>query len=129
MSNIMRKINKNNGNRINVRQEKKFLKCVRETMLDFEDAVNNGNTDVLDILKSLKNILSTKQLTLYNVAELIPLIENGKTNTQFSFDVPEQVTLDIQREHNNMESILLRHFTWTEYLGLYAISFRNQRVS
>ena len=127
MSNSMRKINRNKdyGNNIDIRNEKKFLKCVRETMLDFETAVNNGYGGTSDILNSLKNILQGKKLNLANVKELIPLIENAKTSS----NIYSLVDMSIRSEHQYMEEVLLKHFTWTIDFGLCPISFRNKEVA
>ncbi len=123
----MRKINRNKdyGNNIDIRNEKKFLKCVRETMLDFEITVNNGYGGTSDILNSLKNILQGKKLNLENVKELIPLIENAKTGS----NIYSLVDMSIRSEHQYMEEVLLKHFTWTIDSGLYSISFRNKKVA
>ncbi len=132
MSNIMRKINRNTDseNRIDIRDEKKFLKCVRETMLDFENAVNIGYGSTSDILNSLKDILQDKKLDLENIKELVQLIDKGKKVLyQFSPDTYQQIDVDIRAEHDYMEEVLLRHFSWREHLGLYLISFRNQEVA
>lgn len=122
MSNILSKIHKKrgSGNGINISKEKQFLKYVRETMLDFEDALNNGFTSVSDIVISLNNILSSKKLTLGNVKELIQIIETGKETQTHS---------DIKKEHMYMENILLSHFVWSECLGMYSISYRNLEVA
>jgi len=122
MSNILSKINKKRGseNGINISSEKQFLGYVRETMLDFKYALNNGSTDVSDILTSLNNILSSKKLTLGNVKELIKLIETGRETALLP---------DIEKEHMYMKNILLSHFVWQEYMGMYSISYRNQEVA
>lgn len=128
MSNILSKINKKRGfgNGINISKEKVFLKYVRETMLDFDDALNNGSTSVSDIAISLKNILSSKRLNLENIMELIPLIEEGKKGSPTT---SKQVNMDIQEEHEYMEHILSKHFIWTEHMGMYSISYRNKEVA
>lgn len=127
MSNSMRKINRNKdyGHSIDIRSEKKFLKCIRETMLDFEAALNIGYGSTSDILNSLKNILQGKKLYLENVKELIPLIENGKT----SLNINSFIDMSIIVEHQYMEEVLLKYFTWTIDSGLCSISFRNKEVT
>ncbi len=122
MSNILSKINKKrgSGNGINISKEKQFFKYVRGTKLDFEYALNNGFTSVSDTVISLNNILRSKKLTLENVKELISLIEDGKET---------QTHPDIQKEHRYMEKILLSYFVWSEYMGMYSISYINLEVA
>jgi hypothetical protein len=94
-------------------ESQKFLKIVKETMLDFKSLGNNP-----ELVESLENILAIKKLTLINVSLLLNLIIKRKhlQNTinllEISLGGTQSMNVLIEKEHNYMLHYIAKSFVY-----------------
>lgn len=104
-------------------KDRKFLKYVKNTKNDFMK-MGLVNSSVID---SLKNILSTKQLTLLNVMELVQVIFTREENIDYCKEIQDPKTFKIvNEEHRYMKEYILNFFNIDNSLGLIQISNKGE---
>lgn len=89
-------------------KDKVFLQYVRNTLNDFRTQDSNEK----EIIESLKNILSTKTLTLLNVQYLFRVIKTREENLDYIKDNQDYESfMIVNREHRHMKQYILKFFT------------------
>ena len=117
--------------------DKKFMKCVKDTMNDFKA---QGH---IQFAEELQNILEKREITLMNISTLVQFLQyridnpshydleiQAALNQGESFKTAYSSMCQIKKERKYMTKILSKYFTWEENeIGLIAITKKFEEVA
>ena len=93
-------------------QDETFLKYLNNTIQDFK------NTNRIDMVNSLREIQTSKKLTLINIMKLVELILVREENKDSILLQQDKKTYDlINEEHLYMKSYLNKYFSFSAIKG------------
>lgn len=106
-------------------KDKKFLKYLKDTVLDFKAAGG------IDELEGLKDILKRKYLDLGNITFLLPYVcRPSIIEAYLEQGIPLPIgnindQKQLLKEHRYMRKYLLKYFTYEEFeYGICSISYK-----